>query len=92
MAAKALDFPKAIDMSGFEGITLDVRSPKNLIWKFGLKDERGKNVITWESEFEVPATEGGEWSNITIPFENFEPTHLTRTRMPPQVKIDLRII
>lgn len=48
----------------------------------------GSNVITWEAEFEVPASvKSDTWTRVEIPFERFQP--LRQDNMKIIGKMDL---
>ena len=61
-----------INLSSFKGITVNVRSSQNFIYKFGLFDKAGRDVVTWQSNFEIE--DGMVWQQIKIPFSSFQPT------------------
>ena len=51
-----------------------MKSDKNLIYKFGLKDNGRSDrwSVDWMANFEVQAQD--DWKTIQIPFEDFEAT------------------
>lgn len=69
-------FDKPFDLSKYKGIALDVRSDKDLTYKFGLTDRSGLFVVNWAATFDVAASPAGSktWTRVEVPFENFIPT------------------
>lgn len=66
-------FEAPLDLSSYQGITLEARSKEDMNYRFGFQDRPGKDAITWEADFLVPASAPGcdAWNRIEIPFSEF---------------------
>ena len=61
----------ALNYEGFTGVSIKVRSDKNVIYKMNLKDNAKFDAVAWVADFEVQAK--NEWQQIKIHFSAFEP-------------------
>ncbi len=85
------------DLSGFDGLSLDIAHADDKMYTFIVKDAlphgkrddgRGKSSINWEYEFQVEATRSedpGHSERLQIPWDAFKPTYRGREKkdVPP---------
>lgn len=71
--AKMNDLAEPLDISGYAGICLEVRTKQNYKYRFGLHDKGNEDVVSWEASFESPISPEDSiyWSQINVPFTNF---------------------
>ena len=61
-----------LDLSGYDGLVINVASKDARTYKFDLSDQRWRFPLTaWEAIYEVPG--GFEETNVYIPFHSFLP-------------------
>ena len=60
------------DLSGYDGLVIDVSSQDPRTFKFDLTDDRWRFVLSaWEAMYEVPG--GFQQTTIYVPFHSFRP-------------------
>ena len=51
-----MTYSNPLDLFIYAGIKFKARCQETLNFKFGIHDQTGKNIVTWETPFTVPGT------------------------------------